>query len=249
MAKTSGLGDNLYVGGYNLSGDIGSIGEISCPQATQDVTGIDKSGHERIGLLRDGKISFTAFFNPSSNQAHPVLSALPTADVVVTYLRGTAIGNAAAAMVAKQLNYDFKRSADSSLTIDTDAQANGYGLEWGVQLTAGIRTDTAASNGTIAVDTGAELSFGMQAYLQVFSFTGTDATIVVREASDEAFSTGLQTNVSFTVTSAPFTQRLTTTNTTTIRRYLKANTTTTGGFTNLRFAVVVVKNSVAGVTF
>jgi hypothetical protein len=34
-----------------------------------------------------------------------------------------------------------------------DLQANSFGLEWGVALTAGPRTDTAATNGT-AVDSG-----------------------------------------------------------------------------------------------
>ena len=29
MAKQSGLGDNFYIGGYNLSGDVGSLGSIS----------------------------------------------------------------------------------------------------------------------------------------------------------------------------------------------------------------------------
>ena len=48
MAKTSGLGDNCYVGGYDLSGDIGSLGKISGSVATIDVTGINKSAFERI---------------------------------------------------------------------------------------------------------------------------------------------------------------------------------------------------------
>src|SRR6266542_2840605 len=104
MAKQSGLGSNLYVAGNDLSGDAGSVDTISTPIGVLDVTAIDKSAFERIGGLRDGSIEFTSFYNPTSE--HPVLSALPTADVLVTVAIGTAIGNAAACLVGKQINYD-----------------------------------------------------------------------------------------------------------------------------------------------
>ncbi|MDX3643224.1 hypothetical protein, partial [Streptomyces sp. MB09-02B] len=70
MAKQSGLGQAFYLGGYNLSGDTGSGDDIGCGLAgTQDVTGIDKSAYERIGLLRDGRLNWTSFFNPATAQA------------------------------------------------------------------------------------------------------------------------------------------------------------------------------------
>ena len=28
MAKSSGLGDNFYIGGYDLSGDVASLGQV-----------------------------------------------------------------------------------------------------------------------------------------------------------------------------------------------------------------------------
>jgi hypothetical protein len=40
-----------------------------------------------------------------------------------------------------------------------------------------------------------------------------------------------------------------TANNATVPRYLRAITTTSGGFSNLQFAVVVVRNPVAGQTF
>jgi hypothetical protein len=77
MTKKSGLAQNFYLGGYNLSGDTGAGNEIGGGLAgTQDVTGIDKSAYERVGLLRDGRLSWTSFFNPAAAAAHPVLSAL-----------------------------------------------------------------------------------------------------------------------------------------------------------------------------
>jgi hypothetical protein len=63
VAKTSGLGDNFYLAGYDLSGDINNVA-LSGGPATLDVTGIDKSGHERIGGLRTGSMSWKALLQP-----------------------------------------------------------------------------------------------------------------------------------------------------------------------------------------
>jgi hypothetical protein len=246
MTKSSGLGDNFYVGGNDVSGDINSLGKISGTLATLTVTGIDKSAHERLGGHRDGAIDFVAYFNPSG--VHPVLSALPTADVQASYRRSTVLGAPAAEIVAKQVNYDGTRQADGSYTFACALQANGYGLEWGQQLTAGLRTDTAATNGA-SIDTGGSLSFGAQAYLQVTAFTGTDVTVKIQDSADNSSFSDV-TGLTFTqTTAAPGTQRIATANTATIRRYLRAVTVTTGGVTSVTFAVTVVKNSVAGVTF
>lgn len=165
MAKTSGLGDNFYLGGYDLSGDTAALGEVGGGFATIDVTGIDKSAFERIGGVRDGRIEWTSHFNPASAKAHAVLSTLPTTDRTITYCRGTTIGNAAACLIGKQLNYDVTRDNDGKMSIAVRAEANGYGLEWGNQLTAGLRTDTGATNGT-------GVSLGGDAYLHLPGASG-----------------------------------------------------------------------------
>lgn len=153
MAKTSGLGDNLYIHGYDLSGDINSLGTISGGNSPLEVTGIDKSAFERIGGRRDGNIEFTAYFNDATGRAHPRLSTLPSTDVHLYYARGTTLGNPAACMIGKQVNYDGTRGDDGDFKFAVQAQANGFGLEWGKQLTAGKRTDTGAASGT-AVEFG-----------------------------------------------------------------------------------------------
>lgn len=243
MTKTSGLGDNLYVGGYNLSGDIGSIDELSSPRGTLDTTGIDKLARERLLSTKDGKIDFSAFFNPASSQEHPVLSALPTSDVQVMYARGTTLGNPSACILGKQVNYDGTRGSDGSFTFKVNALANSYGLEWGKLLTAGRRTDTTATNGS-SVDFGTgSTSFGLQAYLQVFSFSGTNITIKLQESSDNGAGDAFAdvTGGAFTsVTSAPQTQRLATSSGQTVERYLRV--VTTGTFTSCTFAVMVSRN-------
>lgn len=245
MAKESGLGDNLYVGTSNVSGDINSVGKISGGPATLDVTGIDKFAFERIGGLRDGAIEFISYFNDAATKAHSVFKTLPTTDVVVSYLHGQVIGNPMASCVAKQLNYDITRGTDGALTAGINTVANGYGLEWGQQLTAGLRTDTAATNGT-SLDTLASASFGGQAYLHLTSFTGTDVTIKIQDSADNSSFADV-TSFTFGSLAAVTASRVALTSTATIRRYVRAVTTTTGGFSSAIFAVNLVKNDVTTV--
>jgi hypothetical protein len=240
--KTGGLGDNLYIAGFNASGDTNSLGNIGGGPAVLVVTGIDKSAFERIGGLRDGRIEWVSYFNPTAlTGAHSKLSTLPRTDQIVTYCRGTTLGNPAACMVAKQLNYDPTRGDDGSLTFAVSAQANGYGLEWGQQLTAGIRTDTAATNGT-SIDTTASAAFGAQAYLHCTAFTGTDVTVKIQDSADNSSFADV-TGLTFTqITAAPTSERLATAAGATVRRYLRAVTVTTGGVTSVSFSVTLVKN-------
>lgn len=244
MAKTSGLGDNLYVGEYNLSGDINAISNVSGGVGVIEVTSIDKYAHERIGGQRTGAIEFQSYFNKSAGQAHPVLAALPTTDRIVSYFRGQAIGNPAASMVAKQINYDGNRANDGDFKFTTSAQSNGYGLEWGLQGTAGMRTDTAATVGA-ALDSGAATTnFGLQVYYHLIAFDGVDITIKLQESSDNGADTyanvvGATSGALTAVGSA----RIATATNLAVERYLKVVTTTTGGFNSATFAVVVVRNA------
>jgi hypothetical protein len=248
VAKQSGLGDALYVGGYNLSGDIGSLGTIGGGPAALDVTGIDKSATERIGGLRNGTIEFSAWFNDAAGAEHPVLSALPTTDRLITYCRGTTLGSPAAGMVAKQINYDPSRGADGALSESVSAQSNGYGIEWGRLLTAGVRTDTEADEGA-SLDTLASASFGGQAYLQVFSFAGTDVTVVIQDSANNTDWLDVAGFAFTEITAGPGVERIALGNTATLRRYVRVVTETSAGFTSLAFAVMVVKNEIAGQVF
>lgn len=242
MAKQSGLGDNFYIDGYDVSGDVQALDNISCPTGTLEDTGIDKSAIERLPAHRDGAMGGSTFFNDAALAQHVALKAMSRNDVQVYYARGTTIGNPAAAMVAKQLNYDGTRADDGSLTFKFDALANAFGLDWGKQLTAGKRTDTGATNGT-GVDFGTgSTAFGLQAYLQVFSFTGTSATITVQESSDngggDAFAA--VTGGAFTTVTGRTTERIQTARGLTVERYLRV--VTTGTFSSLVFAVMVNRN-------
>lgn len=244
MPKSSGLGDNLYVDGYDLSGDVGSIGSIAGGNSPLDSTTIDKSANERLGGKRDGSIEFTSFFNDLATTPfgeHTALKTLPTTDRVVSYFRGTTLGNQAASVIGKQIGYDPTRGEDGSLTFRVQAQANGYGLEWGTMLTAGKRTESTATNGT-PVDFGANTLFGLQAYLHVFALTSGTATIKIQESSDNGADAYADVvGGAFTaVSSAPLSQRIETARGLTVERFLRV--VTTGTFSGLTFAVMVVKN-------
>jgi len=249
MSKQGGLGDRLLVDGHNLSGDTNSPA-LSCPQGTLPVTGIDKGAYERIGAIRDGQLSWTAFFNPDSDDtdaAHGVLSALPTADVHCMYLHTVTLGRPAACLVAKQIGYDGTRGNDGSFTFALQAQANAYGLEWGDQATPGIRTDTEATDGD-SIDGGASTAHGLQAYLQVLSITGTSVTVTLEESSDDGATDewAAVTGGAFTAATGTGAQRIQTARDQTVERHLRVSTS--GTFTEAVFAVMIARNPVA-VTF
>lgn len=241
MPKSSGLGDNLYIAGYDLSGDVGAVTSISGTTALLDSTGINKSNAERLPGLGDSGIAFNAFFNDAALAEHVALKARGAgAEQIVSYFRGTTIGNATASHTARQVSYDGNRGVDGSLVfaIQTTGSA-GLGLEYGVMLTAGKRTDTGATAGT-ALDNGAASSAGLVAYLHVFSFTGTSVTVKIQESSDNSGDAYADvTGGSFTAATGRTSQRIATSSGLAVERYLKV--TTAGTFSSAVFAVAVTR--------
>ena len=250
MAGSSGLGANAYIGGYDLSGDIGSVPSVGGGPAALEVTAINSSAVERVYGLRDGQLQFNSWFNPAVAQQHAVFSPLPSTDVVaqVAFRASSsfAIGDECVQLIGKQINYQPSRQADGSLAFTIDMHANGYGLEWGNLLTAGKRTDSAATNGSSWDDlAGAPTStaFGMSAYVQLFSFSGTSVTITVQDSADNVSFAGITGLATSALTAAPAAVRLATSSTATIRRYLRV--ATTGTFSNAVFVVSVTRHLTA----
>lgn len=248
--KQTGLGAGLLVDGAEISGDVGSVETIRGGTEPLVVTGLDKSAIERIGGRRDGQITFTAFFNDAAGAAHPTLKTLPTADRYVSYLhRRTTLGSPAAAIAAKQIGYDATRGTDGSFTFAVDAQANGFGLEWGQLLTPGVRVDGGVPTNGASLDHGASTAFGAQAYLFVTAVTATLASINVQESSDngvgDPFANVTGLDFALTGASTPGAQRKATAAGLTVERYLRV--ATSGAFTVLSFALVIVRNELATV--
>lgn len=245
MAKQGGMGANFYVGSADISGDVGSLTNMHGGPLLQEVTAIDKSAPERIGLLHDGGLDGNIWFDKATGASHPTLKTLPTADVICSYFHSGVIGAPVCSCVAKQVNFDGTRGQDGSYALTVNWVANGFGLEWGNSVTAGKRTDTTATTPGTGMDlaaTPASYSFGMALYLHVFSFTGTSVTIKVQDsANNSAFAD--MTGATFTVVSGVTSERIALGTTATVRRYLRA--VTTGTFSNVVFAINAVRYEVA----
>lgn len=246
MAKQSGLGDNLFVQGFDISGDVGSLSAIGGGFAPLDVTAINKSAVERIPGLRDGRMEFVSFFNDAplvtgsgDTGVHIVLDNLPRTDVICTYTRGTALGAPAASLTAKQVDYAPTRAADGSFTFQTTMSANGYGIEWGELITVSVETETAAATGT-GVDFTAGTSFGLQAYLQVTEFVGTSATVTLQHSTDDVTYSAITGGAFSTISTTTTAERIQTARDATINRYVRY--VVSGTFTTLSFNVNVIKN-------
>lgn len=240
MAKQSGLGDQLFVAGFDIGGDINAISNLSTPRETLPSTGITASAMERMYGKRDGLAEFTSYWNVATDQVFDALSTLPRTDVHVMYCRGEGIGNEAFCIVGKQVDYNPTRGDDGSLLSGTSVPAAAYGADWSEQLTAGKDTHASGAS-TTSLDTLASADFGFQAHLQVFSIGSGTATITIEDSANNtdwaALADGAFTNVT-----ARTTERIQSSSATaTVRRYLRV--TTSGTFTDLVFAVAINKNA------
>lgn len=245
MAKESGLGAGLFVDGVDVSGDTQSLDTITKGMAFIPQTGIDKEAFERAGGTLTGEISCTAYFNPS--RAHPVWSALPRTDRVLSYMhKQSVLGTPVASMVGKQFNYDPTRDTSGGLLAKVQGLSNAYWVDWGYSLTQGKRSDTTATNGTSVDfnDFGGGSSYGLQAYCHLLSFTGTSVTIKLQESSDDGVSDAWAdvTDGSFGALSSVTALRIATARDQTIERYLRV--VTTGVFSEATFVVGATVNRV-----
>ena len=244
MSKSSGLGTLLFARGFDLSGDIGSIGTLSTPSAKLDVSGINATGHERIYGRHDGALTFNAFFNDATDQEHLILRAKNSgADTIMSWYYGSAIGNPAYSIDAKQTDYAWTEGADGSLEATINALANGRGGDWCKMLTAGKRTDTGATNGA-SLDSAVVggTAFGLAAYLHVFSFTGTSMTAAIQESSNDGAGDAFAAvaGMTFTAATAVTSQHLVTSSLTlAVERYLRV--ATTGTFNPCTFAICATR--------
>ena len=235
MAKKSGLGQQIFVHGYDLSGDISAINNASSPRELLDATALNASAHERLLGLSDGNLGVSSWFNDATEQEHAAYKGLPTTDRIVTWAFGATRGDVAACLVGKQINYDGSRGTDGSLAMTIDTQSNGVSLDWCDTLTTGKETHASAGNST-SRDDGAATSAGMVAYLEIADLDSGTATVTIQQSSDNGSSDAFATVLSFTAVAAaaaPTAERVTVSGA--VERYLRI--TTTGTFSNLDFCV------------
>lgn len=233
MAKVSGIGDYLFVNSTDISGDVGSITAINVTRELLRVTSITKSAEERILGRADGEISFAAFHN-SGTGAHSVLSAIGTADCIVSVAQGATTGNPAASLPAKKVDYNTTLGDDGSLVHTSTAKANGAAVEWGVQQSAGTASFAGTAQGG-TVDGAAQSTNGGAAYLHIFSIGGGTATFSIQDSSDGSTGWANVTGLAFTASSTATSERVATAAGATIKRYTRANCTNPGGGTAVAF--------------
>lgn len=236
MAKQTGIGANLWVDAFNVTGDVGAVDAINSSRTQIDVTDIEHDFVERLPGIGDGSIAFSGYYNPSSGGLHQAIgSAFSTAISIVTVALGTAIGSYAASIGAAKTDYGVTRGADGSLATSVSAASGiGYGTDWGVLL-AGRASVTGTASTT--VDGLAATSKGAQAYLHVVSVQAGTVTITVQDSSDNSSFSNV-TGLSFTATSAGTAEYKATAGTAAIGRYLRYNVS--GG--TATFALNVSRN-------
>jgi hypothetical protein len=119
MAKESGIGLTVTVDdsggtGQAITNDITNV-SWQMPSAVQDVTGLDKAGHERLLLLADFSITMNGVFNDAANKSHAVLKNYRTL-AANQVGRTVAIAHSGQSLSVEVLiaNYDWNRGADGS---------------------------------------------------------------------------------------------------------------------------------------
>jgi hypothetical protein len=123
--KTSGLGALVSVadaGGTPrvISNDCTEF-SFNTPRGVQDITGVDKSAHERLLLLADVSVSLKGVINPAANMSHAVFSTVPSGSVArATSLAPTA-NNSTPLLTFNALysDYAISRSASGEATWST----------------------------------------------------------------------------------------------------------------------------------
>jgi len=114
--------------GQAITNDITSI-NWSTPRGVQDITGLDKSGMERLLLLADGQLSISGVFNDAANMSFAVLKTMVSSNATRTVVIVISGQTLTMEMVISDLA--FTRAQDGSFTWTATLQlANGTIPTW-----------------------------------------------------------------------------------------------------------------------
>ena len=131
MAKESGIGFTVALDASDsaadtITNDITNL-QFGTPRNIQDVTGLDKLGHERLQLLLD----FTATLNGIFNDALSHITLKDICSTSVTRLLTLSISGQSLAPEVKVNDYALTRAADGGLSWSAPCnQADGATLAW-----------------------------------------------------------------------------------------------------------------------
>ena len=136
MAKTSGLAATVIIDDgsgspQTISNDLTEF-SMSTPVALQDITGVDKSAHERLALLADSSYSMKGVFNTASNMSHAVFKTVPAGgNTRTSKIEPTSGSTPFLACELLYEDYAITRSAAGDLTWQVKADlADGTTPSW-----------------------------------------------------------------------------------------------------------------------
>ena len=235
MTKKSGLAQSLFIGGFDLTGDVGSVNDANITIGQLPQTGLNKSAIERTRAKRDGGISFASFFNDAAAQNHPVLTGLMgnRDQKIVIWALSQTRGEPALCFTSRVVSpYQRDHAADGAFTGTTTAVIDQDGVcEPTVLLTAPKDTHASAST-SASVDGGASSANGASGYVSVLSIgSGTPTFILQDSANDSTFAT----LISFGAQAVNTSERATVAGT--VDRYTRPQTT--GTFTDAVFVMTI----------
>jgi hypothetical protein len=137
VAKISGLGATVIVQdsgsvARTISNDITEF-NFSTPRGVQDITGVDKSAHERLLLLTDYTVSMKGVVNTAANMSHAVFSTIPSTSVTRSVSIAPTSNNSTPILVVNCVlsDYAITRAAAGELTFDVKGDlADGAVPTW-----------------------------------------------------------------------------------------------------------------------
>lgn len=134
MAKISGLGATISVAdaaaeANTITNDVNEF-QFSTPRGVQDITGVDKSAHERLLLLADFTVSMKGVFNSADDMSHDTFSTISSTSVA----RATSIyptSNGSTPVMTCNVYYEdyaVTRAAAGELTWDVKGNLSDGGV-------------------------------------------------------------------------------------------------------------------------
>jgi len=244
MAKESGLNVRLYVSGYDLSGDANSLAAVGYTNELYEVTTLSSSATARLLGKVDGTLTVNGFFDNASGKIHSVLSGnsgkIPTADVGVLVPLGSAIGDPAYGLVAKEAEYNTERSDTGPVTVYSSFASNGSGPEFGIMATAHDDTVTASTSGT-SVDNSASSSDGGSWYYQIMALSAVGGNARWHLNLQHSTNDSTWTDVSSATVSSTDPAAVRTAFTGTLNRYVRQRVVLDASSGSLTYAIAFVR--------
>jgi hypothetical protein len=185
----------------------------------------------------DASVAIEGFLDDTTDASHDAFKAISIASSLITIALGNnatpTVGDIAACFDAQQVNYDVSPALEDLVTFTADMKARGNPIEWGVLLADATVT---ANGNQSSVDQAAQTTSGGVGYLHITSLSAGDTITVLIEdsANDSTWATLITFTLDGTAVDA---ERVATSTTETVDRYVRASYTVTGASISFPIAV------------